>query len=567
MWLTGRTVTAMNSPIIQQVTIRLLLLVAGLLMQAPAAWSGSSESCDTCHRDSHYLDRYPHIAVTQDDLRDTVHARHYCVDCHYEGFDDYPHDKLRHRANCAECHDQQRQEFHTSSHFKARQQGNLEAPNCTDCHGFHAIRQPAEQFKGANAVEVCAQCHGDESINSRFKLKSGILSGFNSSYHGQMYQLGFEGDRYATCVSCHDNHAVLGKDSPQSTIGKQKIIETCQQCHEEANENFVTYLTHYQPGDGEHPNIDKVFYAMELLLWGVMLVFGLHTFLWFVRTLVARGGVDVSRKRERGTTVRRFRGYHRVMHLVLVVSFLTLALTGLPVKFHDSAMAAWIAQNIIGFEMAALAHRVAGITLVALFFVHIGELAWRLIVYRDWGLLWGPRSLVPNLKDIKDFGHHILYFLFLSKDHPRFDRWTYWEKFDYLAVFWGMVVIGLSGLMLMLPLFATEHLPGWTINVAHIVHSEEALLATAFIFIVHFFNTHLRPTAFPLDDAIFTGHISLDQLQKERPLEYERLKKEGKLDALLVDPLPGWAITLMRLGGFAFVLIGIMLLVLILNNL
>jgi L-ascorbate metabolism protein UlaG (beta-lactamase superfamily) len=125
----------------------------------------------------------------------------------------------------------------------------------------------------------------------------------------------------------------------------------------------------------------------------------------------------------------------------------------------------------------------------------------------------------------------------------------------------------LSGLMLMLPLMVTGHLPGWTLNVAHIVHSEEALLATAFIFIVHFFNTHLRPTAFPLDDAIFTGHISLDQLKKERPLEYERLEKEGKLDELMVDPLPGWAVTIMRLGGFAFVVIGIILLVLILRSL
>ena len=86
-----------------------------------------------------------------------------------------------------------------------------------------------------------------------------------------------------------------------------------------------------------------------------------------------------------------------------------------------------------------------------------------------------------------------------------YGRWTYWEKFDYFAVFWGVVVIGSTGLMLWFPEFFTRFLPGWLINVATIIHSDEALLAVGFIFTVHFFNTHFRPEKFPMDTVIFTG--------------------------------------------------------------
>ena len=86
---------------------------------------------------------------------------------------------------------------------------------------------------------------------------------------------------------------------------------------------------------------------------------------------------------------------------------------------------------------------------------------------------------------------------------PNYGRWTYWEKFDYLAVFWGVAIIGFSGLVLWFPVFFTKFFPGWVINVSQIIHSDEALLAVGFIFTVHFFNTHFRPEAFPMDTVIF----------------------------------------------------------------
>ena len=99
-----------------------------------------------------------------------------------------------------------------------------------------------------------------------------------------------------------------------------------------------------------------------------------------------------------------------------------------------------------------------------------------------------------------------------------------------MAVFWGVAIIGFSGLCSGSPASCTSFLPGWVLNAAYIIHSDEALLATGFIFLFHFFHTHLRPETFPMDPVIFTGRMPLATLEEERPLEYPRLVAEGKLE-------------------------------------
>ena len=141
--------------------------------------------------------------------------------------------------------------------------------------------------------------------------------------------------------------------------------------------------------------------------------------------------------------------------------------------------------------------------------------------------------MVPQPQDFSDFFANIRYFFYLG-ERPSGDRWTYFEKFDYLAVFWGVMIIGLSGLMLWLPDVFTSFLPGWTLNAAYVVHSDEALLATGFIFVFHFFHTHLRPESFPMDLVIFTGKMSLQRFKAERGLEYQRLVDNNELEDYLV---------------------------------
>jgi hypothetical protein len=153
------------------------------------------------------------------------------------------------------------------------------------------------------------------------------------------------------------------------------------------------------------------------------------------------------------------------------------------------------------------------------------------------GLVFGPGSMMFNRKDLRDLVGNIKWFLGKGP-RPSYGRWTYWEKFDYFAVFWGITVIGLTGLMLWFSEFFTRFMPGWLLNVATIIHSDEALLATGFIFTVHFFNTHLRPEKFPMDIVVFTGRMPLEEFKRDKPAEYEAIVKAGTLDQYLVEPYP-----------------------------
>ena len=156
------------------------------------------------------------------------------------------------------------------------------------------------------------------------------------------------------------------------------------------------------------------------------------------------------------------------------------------------------------------------------------------------------------------------WFFFLGPK-PAFDRWTYWEKFDFLAVFWGVAIIGTSGLVLWFPEFFGSFLPGWIFNVATIIHSDEALLAVGFIFTVHFFNTHLRIEKFPMDFVIFNGQVTEEEMIHERSDEWNRYNEKGILENFEVrKPSPlAWDLAL-RIFGFIAVLTGVVLTILIL---
>ncbi len=155
---------------------------------------------------------------------------------------------------------------------------------------------------------------------------------------------------------------------------------------------------------------------------------------------------------------------------------------------------------------------------------------------------------------------------FLGKGpRPEYGRWTYWEKFDYFAVFWGVAVIGVTGLMLWFPTVFTRVMPGWMLNVATMIHSDEALLAVGFIFTIHFFNTHFRPEKFPMDTVIFTGGVPLEEFKQDRPREYEaaggerRAREPHDARAASRSPSRKW-----RRFGFTALGIGLFLIGLIL---
>ena len=263
------------------------------------------------------------------------------------------------------------------------------------------------------------------------------------------------------------------------------------------------------------------------------------------------------------THYRRFGRTDRVLHGFLMFSFLGLAFTGMPLLFSYEPWAAGLARILGGFHAAGLIHRFCATVMIAVFVIHLGRVGQRLFIGKDLGILWGPTSMVPQPRDVFELIAHLRWFVGLGP-RPRFEHFTYWEKFDYWAVFWGMAIIGASGLVLWFPERFAHVMPGWLFNIAMLVHGEEALLAVGFIFTIHFFNGHLRPEKFPMDSVIFTGRVTAREMREERQDEYARLAKLGRLDDLASAAAPRWVYIVGRSIGAVAVTLGLIMVGLIL---
>jgi cytochrome b subunit of formate dehydrogenase len=255
----------------------------------------------------------------------------------------------------------------------------------------------------------------------------------------------------------------------------------------------------------------------------------------------------------------RFSLGQRYLHGVLFTTFLGLAMTGMTLRFSRSGWAQEFARAVGGFAAILFFHKSFGVLLTATFLIHLGNIAYRGVIKREIGIFWGPKSLVPQPKDFKQLYQHVRWFLWLGP-RPTFDRFAYWEKFDYWAVFWGMAIIGISGYAMWFASFFARFIPGSLLNVALVLHGEEALLAVWFIFFVHFFNTHLRPESFPMDLVIFTGRQTEKELKEKHPEEYQRLLEAGKLPRLEAPAPPRWLKNFSRVIGTVAIATGFVLL-------
>jgi cytochrome b subunit of formate dehydrogenase len=225
-----------------------------------------------------------------------------------------------------------------------------------------------------------------------------------------------------------------------------------------------------------------------------------------------------SAQRGSGPYVWRFNLYHRLTHALVIVSFFMLVISGLPLRFSCAPWAPALVKLLGGVHTAGLIHRTGALITFGYFAAHLGYLLYTFIKAKNkLSMFWGPDSMVPQPRDAVDFYKQVKWFLGLGP-RPQFARFSYMEKFDYMAVFWGVAMIGGSGLMLWFPTFFGRFVPGSFFNIAAVIHSDEALLATAFIFTIHFFNVHLRPEKFPLDAVMFTGRATVHYMEEEHPV-------------------------------------------------
>lgn len=480
-----------------------------------------------------------------------------CTDCHTTHFMLKESDERSSvnpsnvQETCGNCHKGIYDKYMKSDHAFTEGDTLKKYPTCVKCHTAHLISDVDQDKFMREVTTQCGSCH-EETAET-----------YMETYHGKAYQLGYLGS--ARCSDCHGAHDILKKENPDSKISKGNIVATCSACHIGANEKFASYLSHAKHNDDRRLNFAYIF--MTTLLLGVFIFFGIHLLMWLPRSVV-----EVIKKRkesrlkpttEEGKKVyfKRFSKNQRITHIFVIISFITLALTGMMLKFAHMEWAKFLAKLIGGVETAGVLHRFGAVITFGYFSFHIYNLI-KLKRRKRLSLtkfIFGNDSLWFNGQDIKDFIATIKWFLGRGP-RPKYGRWTYWEKFDYLAVFWGVAIIGFSGLILWFPVFFTNFLPGWVINVSQIIHSDEALLAVGFIFTIHFFNTHLRPEAFPMDTVIFTGHMELEHFKQERPREYEELKASGKLDQYISEKtFTKENMRLVRFFGFLFLGIGVTL--------
>jgi cytochrome b subunit of formate dehydrogenase len=534
--------------------------------QSPIFPTNIPDLCSRCHREGKQaavryqgkerdiIDRYRESIHGKGLLKSGLTVTATCTDCH-GGHGELPASDPRstvHRDNivdtCAQCHHGIHDQFENSIHSPrvAKKAGRGDLPVCSDCHTAHSITRADEDAFQLETMEHCGKCHEE------------IAETYFDTYHGKVSRLGYT--KTAKCYDCHGAHDVLPASDPKSHLSRDNVVATCQKCHPQATRRFAGYLTHATHHDPKkYPWLFYTFWAMTGLLVVTFSVSGMHTILWLPRTIEMRRRhrKDLAALPKGGMQYVRFSRFHRLSHVVMIVSFMSLALTGLTLKFSYTAWAVVMARFFGGFESAGYIHRLAAVFMFALFVAHLVDLGvYKRPKYGSWrNLIFGPDSLMFNKRDGREFAQSIRWFLGLG-ERPQYGRWTYWEKFDYFAVFWGICVIGATGLMLWLPELFTRILPGWFINVATIVHSDEALLAAGFIFTIHFFNTHLRPEKFPMDTVIFTGRMDVEELKIDKPEEYERLKASGELERSLIEPLPDVVVKVIRIFAWTALAIG-----------
>ena len=259
--------------------------------------------------------------------------------------------------------------------------------------------------------------------------------------------------------------------------------------------------------------------------------------------------------------VRRWSWWARATHALLALSVFGLVLTGMPMHYADAFWAKPLLTIWGGERGAAAVHKVCALAFIASAVMHVAGMAIAWVTGRfKIRSLFHEDSIVPRWTDVKQIGQQIRY-LKDQGPRPEFARFTFWEKFDYIAEVWGLLIIGLTGLVMWFPDRFLEFLPGWLVNAARIFHSYEAILAMGFLFTVHYFNTHLRPEVFPVDEVIFSGNIPLHEIQERYPGWYTRVAGSSQV----FRAKTGTSRTALLISGF-YLSVGFLILMLVMTT-
>lgn len=414
---------------------------------------------------------------------------------------DSPVRKQHLAAMCGECHPKEAAEIQESVHGTALANGLREVPTCTDCHSEHSIQGLRGEASLKVSAEICGKCHASEKLSTKYRLPADRVKTFFESYHGLAVQ--GRSTRVANCGSCHGFHLVLPSSDPRSMIHTNNLVATCGKCHPGATANFAGSKVHVDADSGNDVGavvnrwIKRFYY---LLIGGTMAVLGSYVLL-----ILGRKAVVARRNPDR--TVVRLSPAFRAQHFLLALSFFILSLSGFALKFPESWLALLFGSDEI---VRSWVHRVVGALLLGVGAYHV----WFVTFTREGRQL--IRDFLPCRKDLSDIAQNVQYLLGRRPTPPKFARFNYIEKFEYWAVVWGTIIMGVTGIVVWIKIPVTYVLPRWVLEAALAIHYYEAILAVSAVVVCHFYHVMFDPDIYPMNWAWFDGKVSAKIDHEER---------------------------------------------------
>jgi formate dehydrogenase subunit gamma len=216
-------------------------------------------------------------------------------------------------------------------------------------------------------------------------------------------------------------------------------------------------------------------------------------------------------------TYQRFNLGQRWEHMLLFLSGTALLLTGLPQKYRDLSWSQYLLSTPERLEFIRQVHHIAAIMLILEVVYHLGRAIYQLSRRKLSG------EMLPTMQDVRDAGQMIQYLLFMRKEKPKFGKFNFEQKVTYWFVFFGFLLMIISGLIIWFPVLFTQFLPGGVIPAAKLMHSTESIVAAIFILIWHVYHVHIER----LNLSIFTGKLSEKEMREYHAKDYERLERKA----------------------------------------
>ncbi len=500
--------------------------------RSPSNMANVPDTCGACHDNPDIVEKFNlSIANVVGNYKNSVHGRLVaegredaptCTSCHATH-------AIKNRVQpgstissfhvpdtCGRCHEAIADDYRQSVHWTQARRGIHAAPVCNDCHSEHDVQlvTPEGDKKSRHAVRLlqnntCIRCHQDPVMTERFALSGSRAGEYLDSYHGMAAMRGDEDA--ALCIDCHGAHKILPKKHPDSLVHPDRVVETCRKCHPHASKTFALSYAH-------NPIVvttNKVEYWVRLVyIWVIILIISgmvIHNLVILVYE------VRLHHKRTKDQVMlRRFTGNEVIQHLVLMLSFTVLAITGFALKYADFPLFRMLTDLGLDEPMRQFLHRGMGVVLLVLGTYHIVYL---IVTASGRNFL---KHMNPKSHDLVDPVQNMLFHTNLAGTAPDFHHFNYIEKAEYWALIWGTVVMGVTGFVLWVPTIVGEWAPIYLIRVCEIIHFYEAILATLAIAVWHLFFVIYHPKEYPMNLAWVDGVISLDTFKHHYREQYRK---------------------------------------------